>query len=285
MIPFSLRITSGFQVAAYPAGATFGPRRLHDYELVWIIEGDVAYHQDATEFAAPEGSVLLCRPDTTDAFRWDARRRTRHAWFHFMVAGDLPAEWGQPPSWRVVVPPGGDDLLTVLFRRVIAGGPNRGGVPVSPVTQRIAEALFAAFVAGTEPNARSGDLAPALPEPLARAMAFVSARLDEHLAEPLPLSKIAGAACVSPEHLCRLFAAHTGHSPAETVRRLRLDRAAALLARTNYAVGEIAALCGFPSQFHFARRFKEAFGQTPSELRRAIAEGGNAPVSTLVRSR
>ncbi|RYG88668.1 MAG: AraC family transcriptional regulator, partial [Alphaproteobacteria bacterium] len=125
---------------------------------------------------------------------------------------------------------------------------------------------------------------PPYPEAVARAMAFIAARLEEQPSDPLPLDAIARAAYVSPEHLCRLFKTHTRHTPAETVRLIRLDRAAVLLARTNFSVGEIATLCGFPSQFHFARRFKEAFGQTPSDLRRAIASGlGGVPITRLLQ--
>ncbi|MBC8139979.1 MAG: helix-turn-helix transcriptional regulator, partial [Armatimonadetes bacterium] len=141
----------------------------------------------------------------------------------------------------------------------------------------------AAFVLGD--NAVTGSVeSAAYPEALTRAMAFIASRLEDAPAEALPLSAIADVACVSPEHLCRLFTAHTYHTPAETVRLLRLDRAALLLVRTNFSVGEIASLCGFASPFHFSRRFKEAFGQTASDLRREVMEGrGTVPLTRLLR--
>jgi transcriptional regulator GlxA family with amidase domain len=42
-------------------------------------------------------------------------------------------------------------------------------------------------------------------------------------------------------------------------------------------------LCGFASQFHFSRRFKEAYGRSPRMLRREIAAGAVPPVPKLLR--
>jgi transcriptional regulator GlxA family with amidase domain len=109
-----------------------------------------------------------------------------------------------------------------------------------------------------------------------RALSFIAAQLDKTPDAPLPLSEIARAAFVTPEHLCRLFKAATGASPSETVRLARLDRSLTLLCRSNFTLGEIAALCGFASPFHFSRRFKQAFGQSPRALRDAVASGAVA---------
>ncbi len=284
MLPFDIEITSGFQVATYPACATFGPRALRDYELVWMIEGDAEYRKEDTAFDAPQGCIVLCQPNTRDFFRWDARRRTRHGWFHFHLRGETPPEWGTPDTWATVrIPQGETDLLPTLFRRLIAGGMFRGEGPMPTTNRLLALSLLAEFVSGTV-SSGGGVENPQYPDAVTRAMAFVAAHLEERPGDPLPLPVIANAAFVTPEHLCRLFKTYTRHTPAETVRLMRLDRAVLLLARTNYSVGEIASLCGFPSQFHFARRFKGAFGQSPSELRREIASGqGAVPLSPLLR--
>ena len=284
MFTFDLDITSGFQVATYPAGATFGPRAMPDYELVWIIEGDVQYRFADTFTDAPQGSILLCKPGVTDFFRWDVRRRTRHGWFHFHLVGETPSEWGPPSQWPTLrIPQSESDLLPTLFRQLISAGPSQGDLPIPIATRLLAVSVLATFVAENIGQG-SGVETPQYPDPVTRAMTFIATRLEEHPADPLPLDEIARVAFVTPEHLCRLFQAYTKHTPAATVRLLRLDRAAVLLARTNYSVGEIAALCGFPSQFHFARRFREAFGQSPTELRREVADGrGTVPTTRLVR--
>ena len=99
----------------------------------------------------------------------------------------------------------------------------------------------------------------------------------------LSLGELAAVACTTPEHLCRVFKSATGWSPMEAQRLARLDRAATLLERTNYSVTEIAVLCGFPNAFHFSRRFKEAFGQSPRALRQAVREGQPPPLPRLLQ--
>ena len=286
MPPLSLHLAlhSGFHVATYPAGATFGPRALQDWELVWIIEGDVEYIYNERAIEAPQGSIVLCRPGTTDFFRWDTRRRTRHGWFHFHLLGDIPEDWPAPETWPVVrIPTSENDLLPTLFRALVADASTGNDAPASSASHLLALTLLASFVSEGDTGSQGVENSQ-YPEPVTRAMAFIAQRLEERPTDPLPLPEIAHAAYVTPEHLCRLFKSVTGHSPAETVRLTRLDRAAVLLVRTNYTIGEIARLCGFDSPFHFARRFKDAFGQTPSDLRRAVASGhGTVPLSRLVR--
>lgn len=265
---------STWGVATYPVGATYGPRTLRDFEFVWILEGDVAYWWGEVPVPAPAGTVLLCRPGVTDFFQWDPRRRTRHAYFHF----DLPclaADWPSVESWPLARQPEEGDILRPLFRHVLTWAGRGDSIACRSATL----ALLAAFVTGE--YATGEPLRDPLPEAVARVWAYIQNRLEEDTAARIDLAELAGVAYVTPEHLCRLFKNATGWSPVETVRLARLDRAAVLLARSNYSVGEIAALCGFSSPFHFSRRFREAFGQSPRDLRKAIQAGGVPPAPRL----
>jgi AraC-like DNA-binding protein len=107
--------------------------------------------------------------------------------------------------------------------------------------------------------------------------------LDENSAAEITLSELARAAFVSPEHLCRLFQSATGRSPMQTVRLARLDRALILLARSNYSVAQIAHLNGFASPFHFSRKFKDAFGCAPQQLRAQLQNGATPPTPRLLQ--
>ena len=280
-LPFDLALASPLAVATYPAGATFGPRHLKNWEFVWLIEGDAQYRRGDVTSEAPEGAVVLCRPGATDFFRWDPRRRTRHAYFHFDVVGEFPPGWPAPERWPAVrLPAGEGDVLTPLFRHLVANPAATAADPT--LTRLLALSLLAAFATG---HTTSGTVErERLPEPVERAMARIAARLDEAPASPLPLAELAEVACVTPEYLCRLFRSATGHTPAETVRLARLDRAAQLLARTNYSVAEVAALCGFESPFHFSRLFRKVMGCSPRAYREAVASGERYPASRTLRS-
>ncbi|MBQ9208256.1 MAG: helix-turn-helix transcriptional regulator [Oscillospiraceae bacterium] len=61
-----------------------------------------------------------------------------------------------------------------------------------------------------------------------------------------------------------------GSSVIKDVTAGRMERAKRLLSSTNLTVAEIAAHCGYSSDFVFIRRFKAVCGQTPTEYRRCI---------------
>jgi AraC-like DNA-binding protein len=271
-------------MARYPAGATFGPRRMRDWEFVWIIEGDAVYsrddaggdptHEAAQHHQAPAGSIVLCRPNGTDFFRWDPRRPTRHGYFHFDVTG-IPAGWPGSSTWPSVRVPGDGDVLRPLFRHLLTWA-GQGDPALCALTVRH---MLTAFV--TNQFATRDAPRDSLPEAVERAFVFVQQTLDRDPAAALTLNALAEAACVSPEHLCRMFKLATDHSPLETVRLARLDRAAVLLARSNYSISRVAELCGFSSPFHFSRRFREAFGKSPTQLRKGLANGETPPTPRL----
>ena len=262
-----------FGVASYPPGASFGPRSMADWEFVWLIQGEALYRWGDLEVAAAEGSVVLCRPGATDSFQWDRERRTRHGFFHFGMAHPPPG-WEE---WPLARPAAEGDILPPLFRHLLTWLGH--GDPESCL--QAVRMMVAVFRTGNQSAER---LPPeAWPTAVETACAFLFRRLDADPAAHLTLADLADAACVTPEHLCRLFKSSVGHSPAETVRLARLDRAAALLARSNYPVGEVAALCGFASPFHFSRLFKSACGLPPREFRRRAQAGEVIALPQLVQ--
>lgn len=264
-------------LATYPAGATFGPRVIRDYEFVWVIEGDVEYRRDGTEISAGPGSVLLCRPGGTDAFRWDPYYRTRHGFFHFDVLS-VPDAWPPRHEWPLARVPDEGDVLRPLFRHLLTWS-GRGDPELLKATM---SHMLASFVTG-EISTSQVPHEP-LPDAVERAWSFIKDSLERNPASNITLPDLARAARVSPEHLCRLFKSSTGRTPIETARLARLDQAAVLLARTNFSIATIASACGFPNPYHFSRRFKEAFGRPPRELRKEIQAGATPPVPRLSHS-
>ena len=217
---------------------------------------------------------MLCRPGATDSFQWDPGQRTRHGFFHFQVL-EAPSHWLPWEDWPLVRLAEEDDILRSLFRHLLTW--REGGDPDQ--CRLTIAAMLNAF--RTDQRTIGGIGREAWPLAVEQVCAYIAKCLDEDPAIPLTLSDLASVACLTPEHLCRLFKSALGHGPAETVRLARLDRAATLLARSNYSVSEIAALCGFASPFHFSRRFKDAYGQPPSEMRRHIQAGETPPINRL----
>jgi len=92
--------------------------------------------------------------------------------------------------------------------------------------------------------------------------------IDRDLGGDISLAKLAAVACFSPYHFHRLFSAMVGEPPAEYVRRLRLEKAAALLVNEPLeSVTAIALACGFSTSALFCRLFKARFGMSPTAWR------------------
>ncbi|WP_236795595.1 AraC family transcriptional regulator [Amycolatopsis sp. GM8] len=85
----------------------------------------------------------------------------------------------------------------------------------------------------------------------------------EHLAQPLTVADLAHHARMSPSALTTVFADATGMGPYQFVKRMRLDRASALLIEEDLNVSEVAREVGYTSLSHFINEFKRYFGTTP----------------------
>lgn len=89
-----------------------------------------------------------------------------------------------------------------------------------------------------------------------------------HLDEDLDLNTLADVAALSPWHWHRIWQAVYGETVAATVKRLRLQRAAADLAQTALPLDEIWPRTGYGSLAAFSRSFKDAYGMPPAEYRK-----------------
>lgn len=91
----------------------------------------------------------------------------------------------------------------------------------------------------------------------------VMARILADLSGDHSLDELATTACMSRFHFHRMWTAHFGESPTGTVKRLRLNAAAPLVALTDRRLPEIAAMAGYRDVDAFSRSFRVAFGQPP----------------------
>lgn len=91
--------------------------------------------------------------------------------------------------------------------------------------------------------------------------------MERHLADPLSAEFIAQHVNVSVRHLERLFQTELGKSPLAFAAELRLSNAMHLLVSTKNSIIDIALQCGFLSNSHFSRCFRNQFGKTASQVR------------------
>lgn len=165
-----------------------------------------------------------------------------------------------------------------------------GGTPVVALgAGRGQDALVSALVGGPLPPTRGGESAPPteeadeefrcsevsptlkLYEPksatagpgISRALELI----EERYGEPITLDDAARAASYSRCHFSKVFREQTGVCFVSYLGRVRVRRAAELLARTEMPVTRVALEVGFNDLSHFERVFRSAYRLSPSKYR------------------
>jgi AraC family transcriptional regulator len=107
------------------------------------------------------------------------------------------------------------------------------------------------------------------PRPAPRWLTSAEELIRTRTGECIRLSALAEAVGVHPIHLARTFRARHGVSVGEYGRRVRIEWAAAEIARGEASLAAVATEAGFADQSHFTRLFKRYVGTTPARFRAA----------------
>lgn len=91
--------------------------------------------------------------------------------------------------------------------------------------------------------------------------------VSDHLAGHISVTAAAQYAGLSPVYCGALFRRHTGCTLAEYANRLRIEKAAAMLAYGDCNVSQAAYQCGFEDAAYFSRVFRRLKGVPPSAYR------------------
>lgn len=86
-----------------------------------------------------------------------------------------------------------------------------------------------------------------------------------HLSDDITLADLAAAAMFSPWYARRIFIAHTGVTPSDYIRRLRLRYSALRLRDENCSITDVAFDMGFGSVDGYTRAFAREFGCNPKQ--------------------
>lgn len=134
------------------------------------------------------------------------------------------------------------------------------------IAAKVAEMMLVDRVRSTLDKQASAALykAKARSEPLARAIEAMELNIEA----PLSMIELATHITLTRRQLHRLFRQHTGQTPTDFYRDLRLRHARSLLHGTPAKIIDVAMASGFGSHSHFTKVYRERFGVSPLKDRR-----------------
>jgi len=151
-------------------------------------------------------------------------------------------------------------LMAAVNEERVAGFPS-GQLFLDSVEQAIATILVDGYAVRHRPAHKyRGGLGPAR---LRKIRQFVHANIEEEFS----LKEMAHSVGLSAAYFSQMFRKSTGESPRQFVLRQRIERSKEMLRTEEGRVLDIAIACGFKTQQHFARVFRELCRATPTEYR------------------
>lgn len=258
-------------------------RRLLDYLLVYIQEGQCRFRVDGTDYDFGAGEFCLVQPNSLVDLEGLTDTKTPFAHFDVFYTPDrersFPTRPGQTDltAYRDLLQPRlkevfGFDIPVRLQPRY----PKRLGETMlhmvelwqhrEPIVQlkaqQAATEIVIAILEDHAPSAASVNWA--MPE-----FEWITSYFSFHLSEPLSIEDMARRAHLSPSRFTLLFRQRYGQSPYQYLLAMRVHHAQDLLRTTSLSQEEIAAYCGFSDIHHFSKSFKKRTGLTPGAWRSA----------------
>jgi AraC family transcriptional regulator len=163
---------------------------------------------------------------------------------------------------RELVDPRLRALATAVEVERTAGFPS-GRLFLDSIEQALARALVVGYaVRDYSVRVYRGGLSPA-------RLRKIKELVQEKMEEDLSLQEMASTVGLSAAHFSQVFRNTTGQTPHQCLLWYRVQRAKEMLSSAEMRILDVAIACGFKTQQHFARVFREMCGASPTEYRGA----------------
>lgn len=249
-----------FRCSAGPADRPF--TEMHErHSLSYVRRGSFGCRTGGCEYELVAGALMVGRPGREYTATHEHHGCGDECLSFKFAPGFVDAFFEGKDIWRVARVPPLPELM-VLGELAHAAVEGRTSVGVDEAALLLAR-RFAGVVAGEGEK-------PLRASASERRRAVEAALwLEANVAEPVGLEDAARQAGLSPYHFLRIFRKALGVTPHQYLVRLRLRRAAKLLAEERMPVTEVALDAGFADLSNFVRTFGRAAGVSPRRFRNA----------------
>lgn len=256
-------------------------RRLLDYLLIYIKEGQCLFQVDGTKYLFQSGEFCLIQPGSLVELEGLTSTITPFAhldlFYHPDRTKSFPTKPGQLDlqEYEHLLQPRLNDIHGIrvpvklelknpgrfrdYFMQMVEAWQNR-----EPIQQLKAQHLATELVLIILDEHHSASQLESSPT---KALSWFPSYLSNHLSERLTLQGMAKRANLSVSRFSTLFKQQFGSSPHQYFLEMRINHARELLEKTELTLEQIASYCGFANIHHFSKAYKKRMGKSPGKLR------------------
>ncbi|MEM8956364.1 MAG: AraC family transcriptional regulator [Pseudomonadota bacterium] len=219
------------------------------------------------ETLSPGAASLLTRAQRA-YWNWDAPIDVTHIYLSGSLVAEVASEMLDCVVSEVTLEDvlrTSDPVMTTAVQAISSEAQTRGlggALYVDSIARGLIVHLIRRYAAvKTKPTPKPGELSP-------QRKRAITEFIEANLASALDLSVMSDELGMTPCLFARQFKKSFGQPPYAYVMARRIARAERLLARTDLAIKQIAAICGFSDQAHMTRLFRRCHGVPPAQYRR-----------------
>ena len=234
----------------------------HDLiELVYVDKGSVHNVVNGADTLLSQGEMMLYAPGLWHMQYADLDVEASFITVSFDLAGDVPE---QLFNHRISLGAEGAALL----RRMLDEREKNAQYSGEIILCSLQMLLLSVLQSGEKQETRLKTPASLHSENsiVNAALSFVSAHITEKLSVPY----VAKRCNVSASRLTALFQQRLSITPADYIRRVKLEESKLLIRAGEMNVSQIAAHLNYSSVQQFSRQFKTKFGVSPNEFAKSI---------------
>ena len=248
------------------------------FSIKWMAEGQAGYEVERRRSTITRQTVMLVDQDQPYGLEFETRTGAqsyclffrealvREAWASLEAGFDDAVGEGPMRAFpNLAYRPSA--ILSALLGDLSADGPDACDAQIEGRALLALSEAVAAAHRHRRLTARAPAAKPATRIRLLASLERARTRIEDLGGVGVDLASLARDAGASRFHLLRLFKAVYGATPMAFAERVRIDRAATALRRSDRSVAEIAAQAGYESPSAFAKAFRRRKGASPAAWR------------------
>jgi AraC-like DNA-binding protein len=243
-------------------GFIFPGESHHLLELTYVDQGSLHSVADGQDLLLEQGDITIYTADQWHMQYADMGVAPRFVTISFELSGD---DLSQLKNQKIAAP----QQVVTLLQQMLKEADHSDEFSADMIIAMLGQVLMLLLRQAKTPSAdklKASNNLNSENQIIRRAQQYISDHLREKLSVPL----VAKMVDVSPSYLTALFHKNLQISPAEYIRRLKLQESKQMIRENSMTFTEIAAALQYSTVHHFSRQFKEKFGITPTEYAKSV---------------